>query len=203
MNDSSELELISRCLNGDESAWNELFDTHYAGTVRFIFQINPDLTQEDAEEIAQETFLSVVKNLGYFNKKSRLQTWIFRIAINKAHDFLDKRIATKRGGNVQHIRIDSENNEDERSKFDIPDSKLKPDEEILKNEEFKILVNSLEKLGGICRELIELKYFGGLSYDEIAQAMNMNPKTVSSRLSKCLNKLESIVKEAFKREKVE
>ncbi|MGC8828824.1 MAG: RNA polymerase sigma factor [Verrucomicrobiia bacterium] len=203
MNDSSELELINRCLSGEESAWNELFDIHYAATVRFVFQFSPELTLEDAEEITQETFLSVIKNLNAFNKKSRLQTWIFRIAINKTHDFLEKRVATKRGGGVQHLSIHSNNNENRQIGFDVPDSNPKPDEAILKNEEYEILVSSLKKLGSICRELIELKYFGDLSYDEIGQVMNMNPKTVSSRLSKCLDKLESIIKENLKRENVE
>ena len=60
---------------------------------------------------------------------------------------------------------------------------------------------ALERLGDPCREIIELKYFGELSYEEIALELNLNPKTVSSRLSKCLDKLEEIARPMFPEEK--
>ena len=63
-----------------------------------------------------------------------------------------------------------------------------------------LLRESLDELGDPCRELIELKYFGDQSYDEIARELELNSKTVSSRLSKCLDKLESITARVFKRE---
>jgi hypothetical protein len=52
---------------------------------------------------------------------------------------------------------------------------------------------ALDQLGEPCRELLELRYFGDLSYEELAQALNLHPKTVSSRLSKCLDRLGQIV----------
>ena len=55
----------------------------------------------------------------------------------------------------------------------------------------------LDRLGEPCREIIELRYFGELSYDEIAVELRLNPKTVSSRLSKCLHRLLIIAKEIF------
>ena len=48
-----------------------------------------------------------------------------------------------------------------------------------------------------CREIIELRYFGDLGYEEISELLQLNPKTVSSRLSKCLDKLEEVVKKTF------
>ena len=48
-----------------------------------------------------------------------------------------------------------------------------------------------------CREIIELRYFGDLSYEEIAGTLKLNVKTVSSRLSKCLDRLETIVRQHF------
>jgi len=62
--------------------------------------------------------------------------------------------------------------------------------------------DALDTLGDPCREIIELKYFGDLSYEEIAGELQMNPKTVSSRLSKCLDKLEEITRKLFREEKV-
>ena len=56
---------------------------------------------------------------------------------------------------------------------------------------------SLDRLGEPCREIIEVRYFGDLSYDEIAAELRLNPKTVSSRLSKCLDRLFIIAQEIF------
>ena len=84
----AESELLARCRKGDAEAWDQLFDAHYAATGRFIFQLSPDLTVEDVEEISQDVFLSVIKGLTSFAGGSQLQTWIFRIAVNKARDFI-------------------------------------------------------------------------------------------------------------------
>ena len=62
-------------------------------------------------------------------------------------------------------------------------------------ETSRLVRESLDGLGEPCREIIELRYFGDLSYDEIAAELRLNPKTVSSRLSKCLDRLLVIAKD--------
>ncbi len=104
----SESDILKQCLRGDPRAWDRLFDEHYAATGRFVFQLGADFTAEDVEEICQETFLSVVKNLGSFKGGSRLQTWIFRIAANKARDYRQKQLAAKRGGGHTPLSLDAE-----------------------------------------------------------------------------------------------
>jgi RNA polymerase sigma factor (sigma-70 family) len=59
---------------------------------------------------------------------------------------------------------------------------------------------AVDQLGEPCREIIELRYFGDLSYEELSRALKLNPKTVSSRLSKCLDRLEAIAHQTFLRE---
>src|SRR5216117_744049 len=108
MNPSAEAELIARCRRGEASAWDELFDQHYAAAGRFVFQLAPDFTREDVEEICQETFLSVIKNLSSFNGKSQLQTWLFRIAANKARDYRERQRAAKRGGGRTPVSLQVE-----------------------------------------------------------------------------------------------
>jgi RNA polymerase sigma factor (sigma-70 family) len=56
---------------------------------------------------------------------------------------------------------------------------------------------ALDQIGGPCREIIELRYFGDLSYEELSRDLELNPKTVSSRLSKCLDRLGVIAKKIF------
>jgi RNA polymerase sigma factor (sigma-70 family) len=67
-------------------------------------------------------------------------------------------------------------------------------------EQAALVRESLDRLGEPCREIVELRYFGDLSYEELSATLNLNAKTVSSRLSKCLDRLEEIAKKIFSRE---
>ena len=61
--------------------------------------------------------------------------------------------------------------------------------------------DALDQIGEPCQEILELRYFGDLSYEELSLELKLNAKTVSSRLSKCLDKLEVIARKIFSGEK--
>src|SRR2546423_4803503 len=82
-------------------------------------------------------------------------------------------------------------------KVDPPSQNPGPDRLLQIADSCQLVRESLDRLGDSCREIIELRYFGDLSYAEIAAELRLNPKTVSSRLSKCLDRLTSIAKEIF------
>lgn len=197
---NSEADLLARCRQGEADAWDELFDLHYAAAGRFVFQLSPDLTREDAEEICQDVFLSVIKNIETFNGDSQFQTWLFRIAINKSRDFMEKRTAAKRGGGQVTLSLSATDPENEPPP-DPPGNLPTPDEMLMSHEQMALVHQSLGQLEAPCREIIELRYFADLSYEELSATLNLNPKTVSSRLSKCLDRLEEIVNKIFTREK--
>ena len=192
---SDESELIARCQRGDAEAWDTLFDAHYAAAGRFIFQLSADFSHEDADEICQEAFLSVIKNIGTFRRSSRFRTWLFRIAANRARDFIEQRRAAKRGGGHDLAPLTSE--DENGVAIDPPDHQPAPDASLLSSEQMLLVRGALEQLGDPCREIIELRYYGDLSYEEIAGELLMNTKTVSSRLSKCLGQLEKIARPLF------
>jgi RNA polymerase sigma-70 factor (ECF subfamily) len=189
---ASEAQIIAECRAGNTAAWDSLFDTYYATVARFVFQLSGDFSHEDTEEICQETFLSVVRNLSSFQGRSSFQTWLLRIAANKAMDYREKTRAAKRGGNAVHISIDPGQTDHEP-----PSGNPGPDRLLQIAETSRLVRESLDRLGELCREIIELRYYGDLSYDEIAAELRLNPKTVSSRLSKCLDRLLIIAKEIF------
>ncbi len=192
----NEAELIARCRAQESAAWDDLFDRYYATVARFVFQLSGDLSHEDTEEICQETFLAVVRNLGSFQAKSSFQTWLLRIASNKAMDSRQKTHAAKRGGQSVHLSLNGAA-EGGRPPVDPPSLRLGPDGLLVQRETFTLVRQSLDRLNEPCREIIELRYYGDLSYDEIAQELRLNPKTVSSRLSKCLDRLALLAKEFF------
>jgi len=200
MSRDGEAELLARCRQGETEAWDELFNRHYAAAGRFVFQLGFDFTREDVEEICQEVFLTVIKSLQSFQGNCQFQTWLFRIALNRARDYRQRQHAAKRGGGQITVPL---HNDDPENGFTIdPPSPLPaPDLALLNSERLSLVGQALEQLGGPCQEIIEMRYFGDLSYEEIAGELRLNQKTVSSRLSKCLDKLEVVTRALFSREK--
>jgi RNA polymerase sigma-70 factor, ECF subfamily len=196
MEPGSEAQLLECCRRGDAGAWDTLFDRHYAAAGRFVFQLCPDFSREDVEEICQETFLTVIRSIATFRGRSQFQTWLFRIAINKARDYREKQRAAKRGGGRVPVSLQAEDPETGLS-VDLPSPAPGPDTTTLNGENLALIGHALELLGNPCREIIELRYFADLSYEEISAALELNPKTVSSRLSKCLGKLGEIARPFF------
>src|SRR5712691_6986634 len=196
----AEAELIARCRKGDSAAWDLLFDEHYAAAGRFVFQLGHDFTREDVEEICQEVFLTVIKSLQNFQGQCQFQTWLFRIASNKARDYRQHQHAAKRGGGLAPLPLQ---NDDPENAFtlDPPSNLPGPDLSLLNAEAIGLVGQALEQLGGPCQEILQLRYFADLSYEEIAGSLKLNPKTVSSRLSKCLDKLTVVARTILSPEK--
>src|SRR5256714_12593152 len=146
MTSNPEAELRARCRKGESDAWNELFDNHYAAAGRFIFQLAPDFTREDVEEVCQEVFLTVIKSLHTFQGNSQFQTWLFRIAANRARDYRQRQHAIKRGGGQVTISI---HNEDPETGFSIdpPSQAPGPDLSLLNKEKVGLIGKAVEQLG--------------------------------------------------------
>src|SRR5256885_5842594 len=158
MNPNAEAELIARCRRGEAPAWDELFERHYAAAGRFVFQRASDFMREDVEEICQESFLSVIKSIDSFVGKSQFQTWLFRIAANKARDYRERQRAAKRGGGQTPISLQAEDPENGLA-IDPPSNAPTPDATLLNAERVALMRESLDQLGKPCREVIELRYF--------------------------------------------
>ncbi|MGL4391970.1 MAG: RNA polymerase sigma factor [Fusobacteriaceae bacterium] len=144
-----------------EEIYEEYFDRIYykiLGTVK---------NSEDAEDIAQETFISVYKNIDKFKGESSIYTWIFKIALNKTYDFFRKR------------KINLEFNPEI---FDVEDGKDQNNDIILKER--------LGKLGKQEREFVLLKDIYGYKLHEISKLKNMNVSTVKSIYYKALRDME-------------
>ncbi len=193
---TDDAALLQRCRAGDGPAWDGLFDRYYPVAFRFVFQLSGDFSREDAEEICQETFVAVVRSLNTFDGRSAFQTWLLRIASNKAFDFRSKMVAAKRGGGLTPLSLDA-TTDGTAPGFEPASDSPSPDAALLRTENAALMRQCLDALGDPCREIIELRYYADLSYDEIAAALALNVKTVSSRLSKCLDRLGEIACKVF------
>ena len=140
-----------------DNIYEEYFDRVYYKVLSVV------KNDDDAEDICQETFISVYKNLSKFREESNIYTWIYRIAINKTYDFFKKR----------------------KLEFEINDDVLSLPEDI--NFDTKVILE--EKLKLISekeRESVILKDIYGYKLKEIAEIKNMNLSTVKSVYYKAL-----------------
>jgi RNA polymerase sigma-70 factor (ECF subfamily) len=195
-----EAALLAKCRRGEPEAWDALFDEHYGPMGRFVFQLGLRFTPEDVEEICQDSLVSVVRNLESFDGKCKFQTWVFRIAANKARDLRERLNAAKRGGGQTPISLDDPDAPNVIASG-LAAREPSPDTVMVERERFEMVHQALGAMGEPCREVVEMRYFGDLSYEEISSCLSLNMKTVSSRLSKCLDKLEGILSGLLMEEK--
>ncbi|EFG29385.1 RNA polymerase sigma factor [Fusobacterium periodonticum] len=140
-----------------DNIYEEYFDRVYYKVLSVV------KNDDDAEDICQETFISVYKNLSKFREESNIYTWIYRIAINKTYDFFKKR----------------------KVEFEINDDVLSLPEDI--NFDTKlILQEKLKLISEKEREIVILKDIYGYKLKEIAEMKNMNLSTVKSVYYKAL-----------------
>ncbi|WP_315284558.1 RNA polymerase sigma factor, partial [Fusobacterium hwasookii] len=137
--------------------YEEYFDRVYYKVLSVV------KNDDDAEDICQETFISVYKNLSKFREESNIYTWIYRIAINKTYDFFKKR------------KLEFEINDDVLS---LPED-VNFDTKVILEEKLK-LISEKEK------EIVILKDIYGYKLKEIAEMKNMNLSTVKSVYYKAL-----------------
>ena len=143
-----------------DNIYEEYFDRVYYKVLSVV------KNDDDAEDICQETFISVYKNLSKFREESNIYTWIYRIAINKTYDFFKKR------------KLEFEINDDVLS---LPED-INFDTKVILEEKLK-LISEKEK------EIVVLKDIYGYKLKEIAEMKNMNLSTVKSVYYKALKDL--------------
>ena len=140
-----------------DNIYEEYFDRIYYKVLSVV------KNDDDAEDICQETFISVYKNLSKFREESNIYTWIYRIAINKTYDFFKKR----------------------KLEFEINDDVLSLPEDI--NFDTKVILEEkLKLISDKEREIVILKDIYGYKLKEIAEMKNMNLSTVKSVYYKAL-----------------
>ncbi|MFD1736486.1 sigma-70 family RNA polymerase sigma factor [Bacillus salitolerans] len=128
------------------------------------------------DDLTQDTFVTVYLKLDEFRGESSLKTWIYRIAINKAKDYL-------RSFSYRKFVLADKFSENKR------DPRLQPEEELLKNLENRQLLAEIYKLPVKYREVIILFYLKELSIEEISDILEMNSSTIKTRLNRGREKL--------------
>ncbi len=181
--DGDEAELIERAAKGDSQAFGQLVERYQRRVVGVAMAVVHN--QDDAIELAQETFIRAYENLSKFESRSSFSTWLYRIAANLSIDF------RRREGRHVVLRGEDADNEFNRIPTDQGDSF----KEASRTELSARLREALEELTPEHRAVILLREVEGLSYDEISDVLQCPRGTVMSRLHYARGRLRGILKD--------
>ena len=174
----ADAQLVERVKLGDVRAFEMLVVKYQRRIERLIGRMVRDV--DIVEDIAQETFIRAYRALPQFRGDSAFYTWLYRIAVNTAKKAL---MDMKRNPLVSESALRSDEDGDEPSRTESELSDGETPEGILASKEIAAAVNSaVEALSDELRQAITLREIEGLSYEEIAEAMNCPIGTVRSRI---------------------
>jgi len=154
----------------------------------FVFRIVGN--KNETEDITQEVFIKVWKNLEKFKSEQNLKPWIFKIARNTTFDYLRKR------KNISFSQLDSQINVNDNQKSfaeNIEDTEDLPDEIFMKKELGQELEKALAEIRLDFREIILLRYIEELNFDEISEIVGKPLNTVKSHHHRGLADLRKII----------
>ena len=168
-------QLIRHFIAGDTSAFQILVKKHKEKVRNIVYMTMNNSALVD--DIAQEVFITVYRNLKHFRFESQFTTWLYRITVNKCKDYLRKM-------NVRRIFSPLEEGS-EVSEFETP----------AENKDIsKIVMNAISKLPVKLRMPLILKDIEGFSYQEISESLSCEMGTVKSRIFRGREKLKEILK---------
>lgn len=163
---ANETELVTRAQNGDRNAFSELVRIHAQGVLNVVYRMCGDM--QVAEDAAQETFIQAWLRLPSYRPQASLRNWLYRIAVNSAIDMLrkEKRILP---GAVEDLSL--------------KESEPGPEALVASFERTEMVQEAVLALPDASRAVLVLREFEDLSYQEIAEALDIPVGTVMSRLN--------------------
>ncbi len=176
-----EAEWIVRACQGDEAAYEALVRQHQEAVFQLAYLFTGDA--DEAEDIAQETFIAALRALPRFDTTRPMRPWLLRITANLAHN---RRRSLGRYLNALRRTLLAE-----------PPGEATAEAESAQRWEAQALWEAVRRLSSTDQEVIYLRYFMELSINETADVLKVEPGTVKSRLSRALERLRGVVQRDF------
>ena len=182
MTRQEEREIIEKVLSGDTEAFEALVIEHqnkvYSLALRMVGN------EEDARDMAQEAFIRAFNSLTGFRGDSKFSVWLYRLTSNICIDFIRSR-AKKRTVSMTWTDEDG----DDAGELEVPDERFSPEAQLERTLTRESVRRGLDSLSPQYREILLLREINGLSYDEIGEALGIEPGTVKSRIFRARKKL--------------
>lgn len=166
--------LIQRIAGGSETAFTELYRRYGHGLYNYLLRLVGDAGA--AEDLLQDLFLSVWQKAGHFRQEAQVKTWLYRIAYRRAASWLRRRKPSLPLTSARHQA-----------------GPHNPEESVNNNQRHDCLRQQLNHLSPDHRTVVELAFFQGMSYEEIAVVMDCPAGTVKSRMNYARRRLKRLL----------
>ncbi len=187
-----DLVLVQEAVEkGSQKAYAELMGL-YKDTIYFML-LKMTGHPDDAEDLTIEAFGKAFKNIAQYTPDYAFSTWLFKIASNNCIDHMRKK---KKNPLVQEA---NEEIYESASVQNLPSGTNDPEEHLIRNQKIKLMREVVEKLKPRYRQLVELRYFRELSYEEISEELDLPLGTVKAQLFRAREFLYNILKNAQER----
>ncbi|MDD5626396.1 MAG: sigma-70 family RNA polymerase sigma factor [Patescibacteria group bacterium] len=190
----SDKQLIADYLAGDEPSLEVLIQQYLKPIYSFVYRYVGNM--DNTEDITQEVFARMWKNIKKFDPKRKFKTWLFSIAKNAAIDFLRKKKTIPFSEFFAQGRsaFDGKNEEGENMIYEtLSDPAPLPDELLERADIAQMLASAMDKLSPKYRMVIFLRYNDHFTFHEIAESLEEPLNTVKSRHRRALVKLRQII----------
>ena len=177
--------LIRRAQRGDAGAFEQLLLEHQKNVYNLCYRMagNPD----DAMDLSQETFLRAWRCLDQYQFASAFSTWLYRLCSNICIDFLRRR------RRQQTVPLTFEDADGEEQTYAVPDAQPLPEEQVDLKLTRETLAAAMAQLLPEHRAVLQLRVVNEMSYEQIADVLDIQIGTVKSRLSRARNQLKKIL----------
>ncbi|WP_128895263.1 RNA polymerase sigma factor SigW [Longirhabdus pacifica] len=171
---SIESQLAKKAKGGDRSAFNELVQRYSSKIYNLAYRMLGNV--QESEDVVQETFLRVYKNLASYNPTHKFSTWIYRIGTNLCIDRLRKRKP------IYSLDMEREDGEGVDGYAVIASDEKTPEMELILSETQLSIREAIQSLPDKYKSVVILKYFQDLSLQEISEILDMPVTTVKTRI---------------------
>jgi len=187
--EQSDLSLVQLAQRGDAGAFDALVRRYQHKVVKLVLRYVRD--PAEAEDIAQEAFIKAYRALPRFRGDSAFYTWLYRIAINTA-----KNVLASRGRSPIRYEVDRSDDDDYDVVANLKDAAT-PEALALTEEIRSTVTAAIDALPEDLRTAIQLRELEGLSYEEIAAAMECPVGTVRSRIFRAREAIDARLRDVF------
>jgi RNA polymerase sigma-70 factor (ECF subfamily) len=178
---------VEDALKGDQRAYQKLTEKYRRP---LQYHVNKMVKEsEQVEDLVQEAFIKAFKNLDSYNSSYAFSTWLYRITTNHTIDYLRKK-------KLKTTSIDKpiKTREGEMS-FELPDEHAETDRKIIRKQRKKIITHAIENLPEKYRQVIEMRHIEELSYQEIADELDLPLGTVKAHIFRAREMLYKALKD--------
>lgn len=171
--DSDDIEVIEKVLAGDIEAFSVIIKKYQEKTFNYVYSQVKDY--DEALDITQEIFIMTIEALRSFRRESKFSTWFYSIMVNYCKNY------RKKNRRYNLVPINGSKG-DEEYNLQLTDERENPEKEVVMNDSLRIVREEINRLPDDYRDILMLRDIEGLSYNEVAEILDISLSNVKVRI---------------------